>query len=126
MTTLEGENVELLRNVESLERQLNHIKGDRDKQAMAHRKAVSQQVRDNGLLRSRLAKANQDNDELKAKNAELERDVLLAQKHSKEVYEELHRSHLSTQKRHQEISERETAEKARVSKYGVQETMQLR
>ena len=65
LVTLSMENEALRQHIDSLERQLVHVKTEREKTAAAQRVIISQHSRDNSSLRANVGKARKDVEDMK-------------------------------------------------------------
>jgi hypothetical protein len=73
LTNMTRENEELKKHIESLERQLGHVKADREKISAANRAVVAQHSKDMTALRANLTKLKSEAEEVKKQCFEKER-----------------------------------------------------
>ncbi len=125
------ENTSLRHQIESLERQMSHLRTEKEKIQAAHRAIVSQHTRDNSVLRSNVARIKKESDESRKICFEKERmtQVALTQLHSSQD----ENKRLKIELRHtthpeDEVNSLETLRLGGygTSKYGFEEIMSLR
>jgi hypothetical protein len=116
-------------HINSLEKQLNHVRLDRDKQTAALRAAVNQHAKDNGVLRAAALQLKKEAEEAISKQLGLEKMLLASQVRVEVLENDLQQATqqiFQSQKQIQKIVEMERKDINKNSKYNCHERLLLK
>jgi len=116
-------------HINSLEKQLNHVRLDRDKQTATLRATVNQHVKDNGVLRATALQLKKEAEEAIAKQLNLEKLLVASQARVETLENDLQQATLQvfqSQKQIQKVVEMERKDINKNSKYNCHERLLIK